>query len=58
MRDLQGIAEINGPRRAELQAERAENIKKNSTPQWDGLFQTLHGERVEERARVNGQDNS
>ena len=54
MRDLQGIAEINGPRRVDLQAERAENIKKNSTPQWGGLFQTLHGERVEERARVNG----
>ena len=57
MRDLGYIAEINGPRSAELQAERAANVKKNSTPQWAGLFQTLHGERVEERARVNGQPN-
>jgi hypothetical protein len=53
MRDLGYIAEINGPRSAELQAERAANVKKNSTPQWAGLFQTLHGER----ARVNGQPN-
>jgi hypothetical protein len=28
MRDLQGIAEINGPRRAELQAERIANAER------------------------------
>jgi hypothetical protein len=28
MRDLEGIAEINGPRRAELQAERAANAER------------------------------
>ena len=28
MRDLQGIAEINGPRRVELQAERAATIER------------------------------
>jgi hypothetical protein len=40
MRDLQGIAEINGPRRVELQAERAANIEVATAA-------------VEERARVH-----
>src|ERR1035437_7298368 len=55
MRDLQGIAEINGPRRAELQAERASAIRAAhflAAPA--RAIQAAHGERVEERARVNG----
>ena len=49
MRDLQGIAEINGPRRAELQAERAANVKENSPGTGWVLFQSLHGDRVKAR---------
>jgi hypothetical protein len=48
MRDLQGIAEINGPRRAELQAERAKLIA-NATAKAVNT-QIEHGKRVEERA--------
>jgi hypothetical protein len=55
MRDLEGIAEINGPRCAELQAERAQNVKAQSIPALAKRIQTLHADRVEQRQRVNGE---
>jgi len=49
MRDLEGIAEINGPRRAELQAERAANIRTNSSRLPAKSVQEAHGRRLEAR---------
>lgn len=50
MRDLQGIAEINGPRLAELQAERAANIEKRRVARDRVREQQIaHGKRVEAR---------
>lgn len=58
MRDLQGIAEINGPNRAALQAERAKNIFSNSHG-LVGYQQRKHGDRVAARQAqaVPGQGN-
>lgn len=58
MRDLGYIAEINGPRSAKLQAERAHTIAVanfKAIPDW--ITQAAHSERVKDRARVNGQPN-
>lgn len=54
MRDLAGIAEINGPRRVELQAERAERILDAHPILPAHLARVEHGQRVAARAAVNG----
>jgi hypothetical protein len=55
MRDLQDIAEINGPRRAELQAKRATEALINSvvseTIRPASILRAEHGARVEARQR-------
>lgn len=57
MRDLQDIAEINGPRRAELQAERAKTVLIDSiiseTLRPAAVLRQQHGDRVAARHAQN-----
>jgi hypothetical protein len=45
MRDLEGIAEINGPRRAELQAERAANAERARIKNLDWRVRVAEAQR-------------
>lgn len=54
MRDLAGIAEINGPNRAALAAERAATVRRASIEHpFPATYSAGHGERVKARAIVN-----
>lgn len=54
MRDLQSIAEINGPRSKELQVERAVNILDHHAICPAAIIRAEHGRRVEARQREKG----
>jgi hypothetical protein len=52
VRDLEGIAEINGPRRAELQAERAANAERARLKNLDWRARFAERDRNMQHARA------
>jgi hypothetical protein len=52
VRDLEGIAEINGPRRAELQAERVANAERARLKNLDWRARVAEAERNLRRRAV------